>query len=128
MNRPTFILPADTRLPEQLEALFHDEMEEFATKCLLAGFEQGLCACHGSEVGGAVFASLMGTATRPNTELAPSVSRAWVSKAINRVRRHLGIPIENPAKAHGRGVEAQRKKREQATLATVAPRAPATAD
>lgn len=72
--------------------------DETAELCFEAAFRLIL----GSELGPAVLGDALGTATEPNTKLAPSVSRAVVSKWVCKVRRNAGLPV-NVAKGIGRG-------------------------
>ena len=100
-----------TRLSATLAFLF-GQAEELTVEALVAaveadaselavrGFEAGLKAALGDEMGAVAFADLTSTADRPNTELLEgSLTRAAVSKTLCRVRRNLGLPTRVPANA-----------------------------
>lgn len=65
----------------------------------LHGFACGVRCAASPEIASAIIADLSGCAGKPNTTLAPGVSRQRVSRALVRARRVLGLPTENPNKA-----------------------------
>lgn len=110
MKGSRFNLPP-LKLPAGLTSEEIDEAMESEAARNLHCFKIGLVAALGHELGGAVHEIVTGKADKPNGELAPSYTRAAVSRAACRVRRHLGLSIECPNKARaGRKAKAQEVK------------------
>lgn len=110
MKGSRFKLPP-LKLPADLTQDERDEAMESEVARNLRCFRQGFIAVLGEELGSAVYLVATHEADKPNSKLAPNVSRAVVGKWARRVRENLGLGLEFPAKARaGRKAKAQEVK------------------